>query len=123
MKKADLIALISSETGIARRTVREVFDKTFEVIADAVLDGEKVSLSGLGMLSLTFRRSRQSRNPVNGEPITVPERMAAKFKVSRAFRQRTRELDPGDYTAAVTKAKAKTSRRDSSKKKKLKRKS
>jgi len=123
MKKSDIIALISSETGIPRRTVREVFDKTSDVITDAILEGEKVSITGLGTFSLTFRRARQSRNPVNGDPIQVPERMAVRFKVARVFRQRTRELDTGEFTETVSKAKAKTSRRVASKAKKLKRKS
>lgn len=122
MKKSDIVALISSETGIARRTVREIFDKSAEVMADAILEGEKISLPGIGTFSLTFRRARQSRNPVDGSPIQVPERMAVRFKVARNFRQRSRELDTSDFVETVSKAKAKTNRREKAKKKKLRRK-
>ena len=119
MKKADIIAIIATETGIPRRTVREVFDKTFDVVGDAVLEGEKVSLTGIGTFSLTFRKSRTSRNPTDGSAINVPERMAVRFKVARQFRQRTRELDTSDFKDTVKKSKAKTERRAASKKKKL----
>lgn len=55
-------------------------------IQNEVLAGHKVTLSGFGTFEKVTRRARQGRNPYTGEPVAVPKRAVARFRLGKNFK-------------------------------------
>ncbi|MBU1122278.1 MAG: HU family DNA-binding protein [Candidatus Omnitrophota bacterium] len=80
MRKRDIVLKISKETGIKQVIVREVVQRTFDVILDALKDGKRIELRNFGIFQVKLRKKRVGRNPKTGEVVPVPERQTVVFK-------------------------------------------
>jgi DNA-binding protein HU-beta len=49
-------------------------------MANAIKDGERVTLVGFGSFSVVRRASRTGRNPKTGELVPIPPRRVVKFR-------------------------------------------
>jgi len=63
MNKQDLIVAVVGKTGLDKKTVTLAVESTFEEIANALANGEKVSLHGFGAFEVRERAARQGVNP------------------------------------------------------------
>jgi DNA-binding protein HU-beta len=63
MNKQDLIIAVVGKTGLDKKTVTLAVESTFEEIANALANGEKVSLHGFGAFEVRERAARQGVNP------------------------------------------------------------
>ena len=54
-----------------------------QVLTELMTQGQS-SIRSLGTITLKIRPPHKARNPQNGEAIEVPQRVAAKFKFSKA---------------------------------------
>lgn len=86
MTKADLVRIISQETGIIRKDVSIVVDAFLEAVKDTMQDGNHIEIRGFGTFKLKKRKPRQGRNPKTNEKVPVPERLVPTFKFSRDFK-------------------------------------
>jgi DNA-binding protein HU-beta len=88
--KTELIKKIKEEVGEAV-TVESVINKMAEIIPAALLEGNNVTIDGLGILKVSATKERQARNPKTGETITVPASRKVKLSIStglkKAFKQ------------------------------------
>ena len=57
-------------------------------MTDALVDGDKVTLVGFGVLRPAIRAARTVRNPNTGDPLRVPESTTVKFSVSSKLLER-----------------------------------
>lgn len=71
---------ISQDTGIKQVVVRDVVQKTFDTILDALKNGQRIELRNFGVFQLKKRKKRIGRNPKTGEVVPVPERFTVAFK-------------------------------------------
>ena len=55
-------------------------EKTFDVIIDALMKGEKVELRNFGVFKIKERRARFGRNPRTGQSVPVHPRKVVVFK-------------------------------------------
>jgi nucleoid DNA-binding protein len=85
MTKEELVAAISARTGLNRRSSEDALEAALGTIADAVRDGDKVTLSGFGNFLLVDRAPRKARNPKTGEVVAVPKRKLPRFVPSKKF--------------------------------------
>ncbi|MGN0032958.1 MAG: HU family DNA-binding protein [Candidatus Limimorpha sp.] len=83
MNKTELIEFMSQKTGLTKVDSKKALDAFIDVTSNALKNGERVSLIGLGSLVPTERPSRVCRNPKTGEKITVASKVVVKFKASR----------------------------------------
>jgi len=86
MTKADLVKVISENTGIIRKDVAVVVDSLFQGIKDILADGNHIEIRGFGTFRLKTRKPRVGRNPKTDEKVPVPERTVPTFKFSREFK-------------------------------------
>ena len=83
MTKKDIVLKITDATGIKQVDVKKIVQKTFDVIVDALMRGEKVELRNFGVFKIKERRARFGRNPRTGEGVMIPPRRRIKFKMAK----------------------------------------
>jgi DNA-binding protein HU-beta len=69
-------------------------------VLDALLAGEAVRVSGLGIFNVAARPAREGRNPRTGESIEIPARKAVRFHAGKAVKD---ALNPPPPKAASRK--------------------
>jgi nucleoid DNA-binding protein len=80
MRKRDIVLKISQETEIKQVVVKEVVQRTFDAILEALKQGKRIELRNFGVFQLKKRKKRIGRNPKTGEVVPVPERLTVVFK-------------------------------------------
>ncbi len=93
MTKADLVRIISAETGIIRKDVALAVDAFLDSVKDSMKDGKHIEIRGFGTFKLKQRKSRIGRNPKTDEKVEVPARIVPTFKFSRAFKEEVNEAN------------------------------
>lgn len=89
MNKPDLINKLAEKLG-TKIEAEKALNSLTEIITDALLAGDKVTLQGIGTFEVTERAERPARNPHTGEIMKVPPHKAAKFKVSKVLKEALR---------------------------------
>jgi DNA-binding protein HU-beta len=77
VNRAELVTAVVEKSGQDKKAVEEVLSVLGDVIGDAVLAGEKVTVPGLLTAEKVDRAERQGRNPQTGESITIARRRAS----------------------------------------------
>jgi len=90
MTKKDIVLKITDATGIKQVDVKKIVQKTFDVIVDALMQGDKVELRNFGVFKIKERRARFGRNPRTGESVPVPPRKVVVFKSGLEMKQKVK---------------------------------
>lgn len=93
MTKADLVRMISAETGIIRKDVALAVDAFLDSVKDSMKDGKHIEIRGFGTFKLKERKARIGRNPKTDEKVKVPARIVPTFKFSRAFKEEVNDAN------------------------------
>ncbi len=88
MNKAEFIAEISQVSGFSKNDTEKLVDATFDVIGNALKNGEEVRLLSFGIFTSVLQKAKTARNPRTGEKIDVPERMVPKFKPGKPLKDK-----------------------------------
>ncbi|SFK18927.1 nucleoid DNA-binding protein [Desulfomicrobium apsheronum] len=59
----------------------------YAIIREALAQGQKIPLPGLGSLSVTLHAAHMGRNPRTGESIAIPARRRVHFKAAKGLQQ------------------------------------
>ena len=86
MTKADFIASVAEKANLSKKDAAAAIAAVAESIAQAVADGEKVSLVGFGTFEVSERAERIGRNPRTNEQVTIPASKSVKFKAGKALK-------------------------------------
>jgi DNA-binding protein HU-beta len=78
MNKSELVAAVAARSDQTQKDVDETIGALFEVVAEAIAKGEKVTIPGWISFEQTDRSARTGRNPATGETIQIPASKAAK---------------------------------------------
>lgn len=87
MHRTELAAAVSQRSGQPRQAVEAVLSVLGEVVAEAVLAGDKVTRPGVFTAARVERAARQGRNPQTGEPIAIDASSGVKLGVATALRR------------------------------------
>ncbi len=82
MTKADIVETIYERVGFSKKESAELVETVFDVIKDALVDGEKVKFSGFGNFIVREKNARKGRNPQTGAEIQLEARRVLTFKPS-----------------------------------------
>jgi DNA-binding protein HU-beta len=85
--KADLVDRIAELTGIPKTRVALCYDTLFELIGEALAEGDKVAVPNFGTFQVTQRKARTGRNPQTGAVIHIGPSKGVSFKVSRNLKE------------------------------------
>lgn len=87
MNKNDLVANVSSNTGISKTDSAKAVDAVFESITSSLKSGEDVRLVGFGTFSVAKRAVTTGRNPQTGARIQIAASMQPKFKAGKGLKE------------------------------------
>ncbi len=93
MTKADLVRIVSDDTGIVRKDVSLAVDAFLEAVKDSLKEGKHIEIRGFGTYKLKMRKERIGRNPKTEEKVIVPERTVPTFKFSRGLKQEVNDAN------------------------------
>ena len=98
LTRADLTDAVVAELGLGRQECAGLVDRTLDLIASALEDGEVVKLSGFGVFQVRDKRARMGRNPKTGEPAAIVPRRVISFRASQLMKARI-DAEHGDVDA------------------------
>lgn len=86
MNKTELIEKVAANAGVSKKDATAVVAATFDEIANALAQGEKVQLIGFGTFEARQRAARVGKNPQTGEEVNIPASIAPAFKAGKALK-------------------------------------
>lgn len=87
MTKADIVEIISSNTGITKIETEAVVNGFLQTVIDSMKRGENIELRGFGSFKVVKRARRIARNPKTNQEVIVPEQHVPVLKISKDFKK------------------------------------
>lgn len=88
MTKRDLVVRISNETGLTQQNVYAIIQKSFDLIIDALQNGDTVELRNFGVFKVTARNARTGINPNQPtQKIDIPAKRVVTFKQGKHMKE------------------------------------
>ena len=86
LTKAELSEMLFERLGLNKRESKDMIDAFFVLIADTLVDGNDVKISGFGNFQIRTKAPRPGRNPRTGEAIPIEARRVATFHASHKLK-------------------------------------
>src|ERR1700737_270150 len=86
MNQSELIEKVAQATELNQATAGQAVKAVVNAIFDALLAGEAVRVSGLGIFNVAARPAREGRNPRTGETIEIAASKAVRFHAGKAVK-------------------------------------
>ena len=87
LTKAQLADLLFEQIGLNKRESKDMIDAFFDLIAQSLVDGNAVKISGFGNFQIRTKAPRPGRNPRTGEAIPIQARRAVTFHASHKLKE------------------------------------
>ena len=88
MKKEELVALVSENADITKKSAGDAINAAIEGITSALEKGDSISLIGFGSFKVVERAAREGRNPSTGEKIQIAASKGVKFTPGAGLKDR-----------------------------------
>ncbi len=85
MTKAELITVISGQTGTDKVQVRKVVESLMENIKESLKNNNNVYLRGFGSFLVVKKAKKTARDIRKNKSVVIPEHFAPKFKPVKSF--------------------------------------
>jgi DNA-binding protein HU-beta len=86
MNKAELVNAVAKRAGLSKGEASRAIESTFEVITQALRQGDEVKLVGFGSFLTADRAGGEARNPRTGEKVMVGASRTPKFRAGAQLR-------------------------------------
>ena len=93
MTKKEIVRTISDDIGLTQLQTKEIVQKTFNAIVEALVEEGRIELRNFGVFEVKRRAARKARNPRTGEKVFVAEKYVVTFKPGKEMEERVRELE------------------------------
>lgn len=93
MTKKEIVRTISEEIGLTQLKTKEIVQKTFDAIIDALVSERRIELRNFGVFEVKKRAARKARNPKTGDKVHVPEKFVVTFKPGKEMEHRVKLLE------------------------------
>ncbi len=88
MLKKDLIDTIAAQMdGFLKKDIDHAVDIVLDTISEALEEGKRVEIRGLGSFSVRERKARSTKNPRTGKMMHIPVRKTVHFTMSKAIKE------------------------------------
>jgi integration host factor subunit beta len=93
--KKEIVKTISEEIGMTQLKTKEIVQKTFNAIVDALVENEdhRIELRNFGVFEVKERAARKARNPRTGQRVDVPRKFVITFKPGKEMEEKVRDLE------------------------------
>ena len=86
MNKIELISAMAENAEITKKDAEKALTAFTNIVADTLVDGDKVAITGFGTFEVAERAARTGRNPQTGESIQIAASKSPKFKAGKALK-------------------------------------
>ena len=86
MNKTEIITALAEKAELSKKDAEKALTAFTNIVADTLVDGDKVSITGFGTFEVVERAERQGRNPATGDTITIPASKSPKFKAGKSLK-------------------------------------
>lgn len=86
MNKKELIAAAAAQAGTTQKDAERVINAALDAITTALVNGDRVQVSGFGIFEVKTREARVGRNPKTKESINIPASKVPGFKASKTLK-------------------------------------
>lgn len=93
MTKKEIVKTISENIGLTQLQTKEIVQKTFDAIVEAIVTERRIELRNFGVFEVRKRAPRRARNPKTGDQVAVPAKYVVTFKPGKEMEARVREID------------------------------
>jgi DNA-binding protein HU-beta len=87
MTKAELISAVAEKSDLTKKDSEKAVSSIIDVITEALVGGDKVSLVGFGTFEVKDRSARNGINPRTKEPMPIPASKLPAFKAGKALKE------------------------------------
>ncbi len=91
LNRAELVTAIAGKSGLQKKDADRAVGAMFEVIEEALAQGDKVVISGFGSFEVRDRAARTGRNPQTGQEIQIAATKVPVFKAGKTLREAVQE--------------------------------
>ena len=91
--KKDIARKIAEEVGLTQLKTKEIVQKTFDAIIEALVREGRIELRNFGIFEVKQRAARKARNPRTGEKVYVPKKWVVTFKPGKEMQHRIRHRE------------------------------
>ena len=95
LTKAQLAELLFEQIGLNKRESKDMIDAFFDLIADSLVNGNDVKISGFGNFQIRTKAPRPGRNPRTGEPVAIEARRVVTFHASPKLKEQVQAAAGG----------------------------
>ena len=82
-----LVAELAASHELSKKAMAAIFDDFVQLTIKNLKKGNKVRLTGLGILQVRKRAARMGRNPATGEAIKIKASKKVAFRVAKDLKQ------------------------------------
>ncbi len=93
MTKKEIVKTISEEIGLTQLKTKEIVQKTFDAIVEALVADGRIELRNFGVFEVKKRAARKARNPRTGDKVQVPSKYVVTFKPGKEMEARVRQFE------------------------------
>ncbi len=86
MTKSELINSIADKANCSKKDAASVLESVITTIEEALINGEKVSITGFGTFEVRERSEKTCTNPRTHEKMVCPPSKAAAFKAGKSLK-------------------------------------
>lgn len=91
MNKTELINTLAFDMGLKRAESKEIVEKVFALMGDALASGDDVTITGFASIRVVDRPARRYRHNTTGRMMEVPAGKRVKVSMSDSI---LRQVDP-----------------------------
>lgn len=105
LTKAQLSEMLFDRIGLNKREAKDMVDAFFDMMGDALVQGDDVKITGFGNFQIRTKAPRPGRNPRTGELIPIDARRVVTFHASLKLKEQIQdELGGGSTSGSGNKA-------------------
>lgn len=82
MKQIELVKEVANKAEVSQKDVKNVINALGDVVLSKLAENEDIKIGNLGTFRMVKKNARKARNPLTGEEVDVPEKLAPKFRIS-----------------------------------------
>jgi integration host factor subunit beta len=90
--KKEIVRTISEEIGLTQLQTKDIVQKTFDAIVEALVAERRIELRNFGVFEVKRRAARKARNPRTNDKVMVPEKYVVTFKPGKEMEERVKEI-------------------------------
>ena len=86
MNRSDLITQLALNNNLRRDKAEEIVETVIAQMASSLSKGDRIEIRGFGSFDLSYRSSKQARNPKSGETFSMEAKYLPAFKAGKTLK-------------------------------------